>query len=115
LEREPQWTKASNQPRTPALTVVRSLKHRTFLLTLYAAGLRLSEAAELTVADIDSPRMLLRIAHSKGPGNVGRSFVMVELQELPALLTQCGGTILQSGDTRLLPQLMTFRQVDHIL
>ena len=42
------------------------MKHRTFLLTLYAAGLRLNEAAELTIADIDSQRMQLRIAHGKG-------------------------------------------------
>jgi integrase/recombinase XerD len=48
------------------LSCVKSLKHRTFLLTLYAAGLRLSEAAALTIADIDSQRMQLRIASGKG-------------------------------------------------
>jgi len=48
------------------LSCVKSLKHRTFLLTLYAAGLRLSEAAALTIPDIDSQRMQLRIAHGKG-------------------------------------------------
>ena len=51
---------------TSLLSCVKSLKHRTFLLTLYAAGLRLSEAAALTIADIDSQRMQLRIAHGKG-------------------------------------------------
>jgi site-specific recombinase XerD len=51
---------------TSLLSCVKSLKHRTFLLTLYAAGLRLNEAAELTIADIDSQRMQLRIAHGKG-------------------------------------------------
>ena len=48
------------------LQCVTCLKHRTLLLTLYAAGLRLSEGAALTIADIDSQRMLLRIACGKG-------------------------------------------------
>ena len=51
---------------TRLLSCVKSLKHRTFLLTLYAAGLRLSEAAALTIPDIDSQRMQLRIASGKG-------------------------------------------------
>jgi integrase/recombinase XerD len=42
------------------------LKHRTVLLTLYAAGLRLSEATQLQLTDIDSTRMLLNIRHGKG-------------------------------------------------
>jgi site-specific recombinase XerD len=42
------------------------LKHRTVLLTLYAAGLRLSEATHLQVADIDSTRMQLNIRQGKG-------------------------------------------------
>ena len=36
------------------LRCVPCLKHRTLLLTLYAAGLRLSEGASLTIAGIDS-------------------------------------------------------------
>ena len=43
-----------------------NLKHQTFLLTLYAAGLRVSEAASLQIPDIDSRRMQLRINHGKG-------------------------------------------------
>jgi integrase/recombinase XerD len=56
----------SGQEVTRLLSCVKSLKHRTFLLTLYAAGLRLSEAAALTIADIDSQRMQLRVASGKG-------------------------------------------------
>jgi hypothetical protein len=42
------------------------LKHRTVLLTQYAAGLRLSEATYLQVSDIDSSRMQLNIRQGKG-------------------------------------------------
>lgn len=48
------------------LSCVTSLKHRTFLLVQYAAGLRLNEAAQLTIPDIDSARMQLRIGSGKG-------------------------------------------------
>ena len=44
----------------------KNLKHRTVLLTLYAAGLRLSEATHLNIADVDSKRMQLRVTHGKG-------------------------------------------------
>ena len=43
-----------------------NLKHRTFLMTLYSAGMRFSEAAHLRIPDIDSARMMIRIASGKG-------------------------------------------------
>jgi integrase/recombinase XerD len=43
-----------------------SLKYRAALMTCYGAGLRVSEAVALRVADIDSDRMLLRIVQGKG-------------------------------------------------
>jgi integrase/recombinase XerD len=39
---------------------------RTFLLTVYGAGLRLNEACHLKVTDIESSRMMLHIEQGKG-------------------------------------------------
>lgn len=45
---------------------ISNLKHRTILMTAYAAGLRVSEVTSLRVCDIDSQRMLIRIEQGKG-------------------------------------------------
>ena len=44
---------------------ITSFKHRTILMTAYAAGLRISEAARLRVADIDPQRMVIRVVQGK--------------------------------------------------
>jgi len=48
------------------LEAVTNVKHRTMLMTAYAAGLRTSEVVHLRVGDIDSERMVIRIQQSKG-------------------------------------------------
>jgi len=42
------------------------LKHRIAVLLCYGSGLRISEAVALTVGDIDSARMLIRVRQGKG-------------------------------------------------
>jgi len=44
---------------------IKSLKYRTIFQVMYAAGLRVSEAACLSVADIDSQRMVIRVRQGK--------------------------------------------------
>src|SRR6202049_3249247 len=43
-----------------------NLKQRTILMTIYAAGLRVSELINLRVTDIDSQRQIIRVSQGKG-------------------------------------------------
>lgn len=47
------------------LAACRTPTHRAFVMTLYAAGLRVGEACALRICDVDSKRMVLRIADGK--------------------------------------------------
>jgi site-specific recombinase XerD len=64
------------------LESVHSLKHRTLLMTTYAAGLRVSEATHLKVSDVDSQRMVLRVEQGKGSKD---RYVMLSARLLQAL------------------------------
>jgi site-specific recombinase XerD len=57
-------------------------KHRTLLMTTYAAGLRVSEVVNLKLTDIDSKRMMIRV--SQGKGNKDRYTILSKrlLEEL---------------------------------
>ena len=48
------------------MKAVPNLKMRTAFITIYAAGLRVSEAVMLTARDIDSARMVITIRQAKG-------------------------------------------------
>jgi site-specific recombinase XerD len=56
----------SQQEIQALFSVIRNLKHRVILMTIYSAGLRVSEAVHLKVSDIDSQRMMIRVEQGKG-------------------------------------------------
>ena len=56
----------SKQELNKLFKVTTNLKHKTILMTTYAAGLRGSETAQLKVSDIDSQRMQIRVQQGKG-------------------------------------------------
>jgi integrase/recombinase XerD len=59
-------------------------RHRLLLTTVYAAGLRVSEAIALKVSDIDADRMTMRIEQGKGAKDRYVPLAVRLLQELRA-------------------------------
>jgi integrase len=71
--------------------VTQNLKHRAILMTIYAAGLRVSELTNLQVTDIDSQHQLICIRQDRGskgsPGDALTNAARVApnlLEKLPA-------------------------------
>jgi integrase/recombinase XerD len=56
----------SQQEIHAIFSATRNLKHRVVLMTIYSAGLRISEVVHLKVSDIDSQRMTIRVQQGKG-------------------------------------------------
>jgi len=48
------------------LNATENLKHKAILMTIYSAGLRISELINLRIKDIDSKRMQIRVEQGKG-------------------------------------------------
>jgi site-specific recombinase XerD len=48
------------------INVTDNLKHKTILLLIYSAGLRLEELLDLKISDIDSKRLKIHIVQGKG-------------------------------------------------
>jgi site-specific recombinase XerD len=48
------------------ISSVDNIKHKAILMTIYSAGLRISEAINLKIKDIDSKRMQIRVEQGKG-------------------------------------------------
>jgi len=61
---------------------VTNIKHLALLMTIYSAGLRVSEAVNLRISDIDSQRMVIRIEQGKGFKD---RYVMLAKRLLPVL------------------------------
>jgi integrase/recombinase XerD len=63
----------------------RDAKHKALLMTLYGAGLRISEALNLRTGDIDSRRMLIHVRLGKGTGGGKDRMVKLSPQLLAVL------------------------------
>ncbi len=59
-------TVLSTDEITSILKGITNLKHKAILTLIYSAGLRISEATNMKIKDIDSKRMQIRIEQSKG-------------------------------------------------
>lgn len=56
----------SEEEVSAILKATKNLKHRAILMTIYSAGLRISELINLRIRDIDSKRMQIRVEQGKG-------------------------------------------------
>jgi len=48
------------------ISSIKNIKHKALVITMYSAGLRISELLNLLVKDIDSDRMQIKVSNAKG-------------------------------------------------
>jgi len=82
------------------LKAVPHLKMRTAFITIYAAGLRVSEVVKLTARDIDSARMVIIIRQAKGRKD---RYVMLSEQLLGILRDYLTAAIVLAMTRMILP------------
>jgi len=63
---------------------IKNIKHRTIVMLLYSAGLRLSEIASLKITEIDSKNMRIKVVQGKGAKDRYTILSQQVLQELRA-------------------------------
>jgi site-specific recombinase XerD len=56
----------SSEEITKIINATENLKHKVVLMTIYSSGLRIGEAINLKIKDIDSARMQVRVEQGKG-------------------------------------------------
>lgn len=56
----------SKEETLKLIDVTTNLKHKTLLALIYSSGLRISEAINMKITDIDSQRMLIHVKNAKG-------------------------------------------------
>lgn len=56
----------SSEELAKILNNTQNLKHKAILMTIYSGGLRIGEAVNLKIKDIDSKRMQIRVEQAKG-------------------------------------------------
>ena len=71
-----------------------NIKYKTIFMTIYAAGLRISEAASLKVEDIDSKNMQIRVR--EGKGNKDR-YTILSKENLDVLRNYCKSSRITTG------------------
>jgi integrase/recombinase XerD len=90
-------------------------KHKAMLLTAYSAGLRVSELAQLKIADVDSGRMQLFIERAKGKKDRYVNLSPLLLDILRDYISTCKPRprvyLFESGQTRQAYPIRTIQQI----